>query len=118
MKAQKRERVDEMQALGRLMGDPAGRRWVYGLLSECHIWHTSMANNAIRMAFLEGERSQGLRLLAEVTEANPDMFLTMLKEMQGERSGASGASGANGTNGHGDATAGAYADDNDGDDGA
>jgi len=81
----KARRNEEMQALGRLLGDPAGRRWVWGLLSECHVWHTSMSGNAMRLAFLEGERSQGLRLLGDIQEANPDMFLQMLKEMSGER---------------------------------
>lgn len=83
----KARRSEEMQALGRLLGEPAGRRWVWGLLSECHVWHTSMATNALRLAFLEGERSQGLRLLGDIQEANPAMFLQMLKEMSGERSG-------------------------------
>jgi hypothetical protein len=67
------------------MSDPAGRRWVNDILAECHVWHTSFASNGLRMAFLEGERSQGLRILTEVMEANPDAFLTMLKERASER---------------------------------
>lgn len=79
------KRLEELQALGRMLGDPAGRRWVWGQLSECHVWQTSMASNALRLAFLEGERSQGLRLLWEIQEANPEMFLQMMKEHQSER---------------------------------
>ena len=85
MLATKRERIEELAVLGRLMGDPAGRRWVYQMLSECHIWATSFANNPVRMAFLEGERQRGLRLLEEVISANSDMYIQMLKEMNGER---------------------------------
>lgn len=86
------KRLEEMQALGRLLGDPAGRRWVWGLLSECHVWQTSMATNALRLAFLEGERSQGLRLLGEIQEANPAMFVQMMTEMTGERRGSGNGS--------------------------
>ena len=78
-------RLEELQALGRLMGDPAGRRWMREILAACHVWDTSYATNAIRMAFLEGERNQGLKLQAEIAEANPDAFLLMLKENNSER---------------------------------
>ena len=87
------KRLEELQALGRMLGDPAGRRWIWGMLSECHVWQTSMASNALRLAFLEGERSQGLRLLGEIQEANAEMFLQMMKENQGERRGISYVSG-------------------------
>lgn len=80
----KRERVEELQALGQLMANPAGRRWVRQLLTLCHIWHTSFASNAMRMAFLEGERSIGLFVNGELIEANQDMYLQMLKENANE----------------------------------
>ena len=87
-------RIEELQALGRLMGDPAGRRWMRDFLGACHVWDSSYATNAIRMAFLEGERNQGLKLQAEIVEANPEMFLQMLKEYGSERQrGADGAGG-------------------------
>lgn len=81
----KRERVEELQAVGRLMADPAGRRWIRHLLTMCHIWHTSMERNAMSMAFLEGERSIGLFVNGELIEANQDMYLQMLKENANER---------------------------------
>jgi len=89
--AAKRERVEELQALGRLMADPAGRRWVYNILGEFHVWDTSYATNAMRMAFLEGERNAGLRFQAEVEEANQDMFLQMLKERKSNERSSSGS---------------------------
>jgi len=86
------ERRAELEALARLMEDPAGRRWVRNTLAACHVWDTSFATNAIRMAFLEGERNQGLRLQAEIAEAAPDLFIEMLKEHGSERQrGAGGA---------------------------
>ena len=37
------------------------------------------------MAFREGERNVGIRLLADITEASPDAYLLMLKEANDER---------------------------------
>jgi hypothetical protein len=88
-----RERVEEMQALGRFMADPAGRRLVYQLLTECHLWTTTGATNALAMSFREGSRYIGLRLQAEIMQANHDMYVQMLKEMEVERSGAIGTRG-------------------------
>ena len=91
----KRDRLEQLQALGRLMGDPAGRRWVYNLLGEFHVWDTSYATNALRMAFLEGERNAGLRFQSEVEEANQEMFYQMLKERKNERPGDDDSTRAN-----------------------
>lgn len=67
------------------MADPAGRRWLRELLANCHVWQTSFATNALRMAAAEGERSVGIFVLAEMEQANFDMFLQMLKEKASER---------------------------------
>jgi len=87
------ERVAEMQALGRFLGDPAGRRWLYQLMMECNVWTTSGVSNALSLAFREGSRFIGLRLQAEAMQANHDMYLKMLKEMEVERPGAIGTRG-------------------------
>lgn len=84
-------RLEELQALGTFLRDVAGRRWMWSVLSECHIWQPSFSTNALRLAFLEGERSQGLRLLSEIQEAGPDLFLQMLKEHQVERPRGNGS---------------------------
>jgi hypothetical protein len=87
------ERVAEMQALGRFLGEPAGRRWLYQLMTECNVWTTSGVSNALSLAFREGSRFVGLRLQAEAMQANHDMYLKMLKEMEVERPGAIGTRG-------------------------
>jgi len=87
------ERVAEMQALGRFLGEPAGRRWLYNLMSECNLWATFGVSNALSLAFREGSRFIGLRLQAEAMQANHDMYLKMLKEMEVERPGAIGTRG-------------------------
>jgi hypothetical protein len=62
------------------MAEPSGREYIYDLLASCHIYSTSFAHNALTMAFAEGERNIGLRLGADITEAAPDLYLTMLRE--------------------------------------
>lgn len=86
------QRMSELAALGRLMADPAGRRWLYNHLASLHVYSTSFAANALVMARNEGERNAGLQLVLEATQANPDMYLQMLKEGTNERrpSGAAG----------------------------
>lgn len=81
----RQERIEELAALGRLMADPAGRRWLYDLLSFCHVYVTSFERNALGMAYSEGERNVGLRLTADALEANQDAYLMMLKEKASER---------------------------------
>jgi hypothetical protein len=68
-----------------MMAEPAGRRWLYNHLAALHIYTTSFASNAMVMAHNEGERSAGLRLVADMTDANPDMYFQMLREIANER---------------------------------
>ena len=82
---QRSHRHDELALLEKLMSEPAGRRWVYNFLASCRIYATSFATNALAMAFNEGDRNAGLRLLVDITEASPDLYLLMLKEVQNER---------------------------------
>lgn len=96
------ERVAEMQALGRFLGEPAGRRWLYQLMGECGVWTTAGVSNALSLAFREGSRFIGLRLQAEAMQANHDMYLKMLKEMEVERPGAIGTRGFGDSDGTGD----------------
>jgi hypothetical protein len=62
-------------------------------MSECGVWTTSGVSNALALAFREGTRFVGLRLQAEAMQANHDMYLKMLKEMEVERPGAIGTRG-------------------------
>jgi len=62
-------------------------------MMECNVWTTSGVSNALSLAFREGSRFIGLRLQAEAMQANHDMYLKMLKEMEVERPGAIGTRG-------------------------
>lgn len=70
----------DTDTLRQLLGVKQGRAWLFRLLTSCHIFQTSFDNDALRMAFREGERNVGLRLLAESQSADPDLFALMMKE--------------------------------------
>jgi len=79
------ERRAELEALARLMADPAGRRWVRNFLAGCNVWDTAYATNAVSMAFRAGERFQGLKLQSDIAAANFEAFLLLQKEYFHER---------------------------------
>lgn len=72
--------IDEQKQLQEIMAFKRGRAFVYRLLETCGIYRSSFASEALAMAFREGERNVGLRLLSEVTEVSPEKYHTMLKE--------------------------------------
>lgn len=65
-----------------LMSSPRGRRLVWWLLSKSGVSRTSFNNSGSVMAFNEGQRNIGLMLQAEVLEASPDAYMTMLQEQR------------------------------------
>jgi hypothetical protein len=82
---QRVSRRQHLALLAKFLGDPEGRRYFYDLLASAHAFSTSFATNALSMAFREGERNFGIRLLADIVEASPDAYLLMLKEANDER---------------------------------
>ena len=69
-----------------LMQSPEGRAWIWRELAECHIFHLSFEPgfDAATVAFREGERNRGLRLLAQVNIAAPQFYQMMQREAAGE----------------------------------
>ena len=63
-----------------LMSSPAGRAYVHDRLQRCHIFETTFVGDALRSAFLEGERNIGLADLAEVMRWCPDQYVQMMRE--------------------------------------
>lgn len=63
-----------------LMGDARGRRFVWRQLAAAGVFQSSFDPAAMNMAFNEGRRSEGLRLLAQIHTICPDHYLTMMKE--------------------------------------
>jgi hypothetical protein len=84
-----REESEARAALGKqqeaadfiwLMNDPRGRRIVWRQLAASRVFHSSFDPAAMSMAFNEGRRAEGLRLLAQVHALCPDLYPTMMKE--------------------------------------
>ena len=65
-----------------LMSSKRGRRIVYGLLERAGIWRLSFNTNALQMAFNEGNRNEGLALMAKLMAGCPESYAVMLKEQQ------------------------------------
>lgn len=70
----------EVDDLKWLMSDKRGRRFVHRLLDRAGVWRSSFNTNALTMAFAEGQRNEGLRLLAHIQGHCPERGTEMLKE--------------------------------------
>lgn len=76
----KLEAQREAEDLKWLMSSRRGRRIVWRLLERAGVYRSSFNTNAMQMAFAEGARNAGLRLLAQVSAAAPETYMDMLKE--------------------------------------
>ena len=92
-----RERLDRENEEGDvkwLMGNKRGRRVIWRLLDTAGIFRSSFNTNAMAMAFAEGNRNYGLRMLAIVHSQCPELYPVMMKENTNERT-IDGGSGSN-----------------------
>jgi hypothetical protein len=76
----RRERELEVEDLKWLMGHRQGRRIVWRKLQQCGVFQSSFSVNPIEMAFREGVRNAGLRLIADINEHCANRYNEMLKE--------------------------------------
>ena len=67
-----------------LMSTTNGRNYVWDQLASAHVFSTSYSPDALQMAFSEGERNSGLRLLNDIIDWCPEQFIQMMRE-QNER---------------------------------
>ena len=63
-----------------VLSDVRGRRFIWGLLEEAGVYSSSFDGTAETTIFNEGNRNQGLKLLAMIHEVAPDLYATMIKE--------------------------------------
>ncbi len=76
---------ERLATLAALMEHAQGRGWVHWLLTECRAFHGSdWANNPNAMARQVGQREIATMLLADLHRACPELYLTMLREQQGQ----------------------------------
>jgi len=77
------KRIDEELAdkdLKWLMGSSRGRRIVWRLLEEAGVFRVSFNTNALLMAFAEGNRNFGNKLLASIMRLCPELHPVMVRE--------------------------------------
>lgn len=74
----------EIDDLKWLMSNKRGRRFVFRLLERAGVWRLSFNTNALSMAFNEGMRNEGLRLMAQITAHCAERYTEMLKESKDE----------------------------------
>jgi len=76
-----------------LMGSKRGRRILWRLLDQTGVFRLSFNTNSMQMAFAEGNRNFGNRMLQMIYSNSPDQFPTLLKENnQNERNADDGRS--------------------------
>ncbi len=57
-----------------------GRAWFFDLLERCHCFQEPFTGNALQEAFLKGERTIGLAVLADIHRYAPDQYIAMMTE--------------------------------------
>lgn len=73
-------RLVEVDDLKWLMGHKQGRRIVWRMLDQYGVYRSSFRNDPLEMAFAEGNRNHGLRLIADTHEHCPERYSEMLNE--------------------------------------
>ena len=63
-----------------LMSNKRGRRVIWRLLDQSGVFKLSFNTNAMAMAFAEGNRNFGNRMLAMIHTLCPELYPTMVKE--------------------------------------
>lgn len=78
------ERQNEEADVKWLMSSRRGRRIVWRLLDQAGVFRSSFSTNAMSMAFAEGGRNYGLRMLGMVHELCPEQYPAMMKEQSND----------------------------------
>jgi hypothetical protein len=73
-------RETEESDLKWLMGSKRGRRIMWRLLDQAGVFRLSFNTNAMQMAFAEGNKNAGLRILAMIHTLCPELYPVMVKE--------------------------------------
>jgi hypothetical protein len=68
-----------------LMESKQGRRIAWRLLDRAGVFRLSFDTEPLVMAFREGARNEGLRVLARIHELCPDRYPQMMREMTDDR---------------------------------
>lgn len=75
-----------------LMSTKRGRRIVWRMLDHAGVFRSTFSQNSMQMAFAEGNRNYGLRVLATVHALCSDQYPAMMKEATDNDDGSSNTS--------------------------
>lgn len=75
----KNRRETELADVRWLLADPRGRRFFWRYLEQCGVFRTSFTGSS-ETFFREGARNVGLAMMADLEEADPQAYVTMLTE--------------------------------------
>lgn len=81
----KLSRDNERDDIKWLMGSKRGRRIMWRQLERAGVFKLSFNTNAMMMAFAEGSRNEGLKMLNLIHEACPEQYHTMVREANERR---------------------------------
>lgn len=70
----------ELADLKWLMSSDRGRRIVWRLLDQAGVFRMSFSTDALLLAFNEGNRNAGLRMLVHVHTVCPELYPVMVRE--------------------------------------
>lgn len=82
---ERRQRQRELSDLCKVMSSKEGRRFMWRVLSEAGVYHSTFSNDAMQMAFNEGQRNTGLKHLSDMMSVCPQSYALMLEEQRKER---------------------------------
>jgi len=63
-----------------VLSDVRGRRFIWGILDEAGVYSSSFDGTSEGTIFNEGNRNFGLKVLAMIHEAAPELYAQMIKE--------------------------------------
>ena len=75
-------RKRKLAVVKELMGTADGRTFVHEFLGLCHLYVAVAGPDTHMTYFKDGERNVGLRLVNDLLEASPELYLKMLQEAQ------------------------------------
>jgi len=75
----------ELADLDSLMSLPAGRRFLWRLLTQSGVFRSSFSSDPLVMAMNEGQRNVGLRVVGAIMAACPEKYLDMMRLAKGLR---------------------------------
>ena len=83
------------ETVASIMSGAPGRAYFHEQLSIASVFATTFDRDPIVMAFNEGRRNQGLLLLNDIMQYNPDNFILMMREANERHIARERASGEN-----------------------